>query len=199
MNVFVRSGLAGLVISVAVTTATAEEPATTQATPDGKAPAVAPSQAAAAESKPTVVPAAISDGRCKARPLQHGVFRFTRYPAAWTAAQKTGRPILIFATSQQCPYCVKMIEGTYKQKHITQLVAGSFETVYVDRHAQPELVKKLNIKWYPTTIVVTPGNKVVAKIEGYVEPNAFTTRIHTSLASAAKKSKLAEAAKTERK
>jgi len=179
--------------ALAVAAARAEEtpePDQSEAAP----PAPAPTKQPQAEAKPATAPIAK-----KPLPLRHGVFRYTRYPAAWTAAQKTGRPILIYATSANCPYCVKMIEGTYKQKHITQLVEGSFETVYVDRHAQPELVKKLNIKWYPTTIVVTPGNKVIEKIEGYVEPGKFTSRIHTSLASAAKQSKLAEAATPERK
>lgn len=187
---FVRSAVAGLVVFSGAGLLAAESTSTSTSTTTAKIHTLAlkPHQSATKDCQTK-----------KARPLRHGIFRFTRYPAAWTAAQKTGRPILVYATANQCPYCVKMLEKTYKQEKITKLVEGSFETVYVDRHAQSKLVEKMHIKWYPTTIVVTPGNKVIDKIEGYVSPEEFTSRINTSLASAAKASKLAEVAKAERK
>ncbi|MBX3434577.1 MAG: thioredoxin family protein [Pirellulales bacterium] len=116
------------------------------------------------------------------RPLRHGVFRWTSYPAAWTAAQKTNRPILLYVTSPGCPHCVKMVSETFQAPHISPLVSESFETVYVDRAVQPELVAKLKVRWFPTTIVVGANNKVIDVLEGYVDPLAFTTRIKTGLA-----------------
>ncbi|MCA9233854.1 MAG: thioredoxin fold domain-containing protein [Planctomycetales bacterium] len=116
------------------------------------------------------------------RPLRHGVFRWTSYPAAWTAAQKTNRPILMFITSPGCPHCVKMISETYQAPHLSPLIAESFETVYIDRAAQPELVAKLKVRWFPTTIVVGTNNKVIDVLEGYVDPLAFTQRLKTGLA-----------------
>lgn len=114
--------------------------------------------------------------------LIHGVFRYTSYPSAWTVAQQTNRPILIYVTSQACPHCVKMVEKTYKRPQVHALLSNSFETVYVDRHQQPKLIAKLKVRWFPTTIVVAPNNKVIDKIEGYVDPAVFTQRIHTQLA-----------------
>lgn len=118
----------------------------------------------------------------KQRPLRHGVFRFTSYPAAWTAAQKSNRPILVFATAPGCSHCVKMIGETYRQPKISQLLGDSFETVYVDRAEQPDLAAKLQVRWYPTTIVVSPNNEVLDVIEGYIDPATFAQRLRTSFA-----------------
>lgn len=116
------------------------------------------------------------------RPLRHGVFRFTSYPAAWTAAQKSNRPILVFASAPSCPHCVKMIGETYRSKQISSLVNESFETVYVDRSEQPELAAKLKIRWFPSTIVVAPNNQVIDVIEGYVDSATLNQRLKTSFA-----------------
>ena len=112
----------------------------------------------------------------------HGVFRFTSYPVAWTAAQKTKRPILIYVTAPSCPHCVRMVEKTYKRPRVRRLVGSSFETVFVESSRQPKLVSKMRIQWFPTTIVVAPNNKVIDKIEGYVESSVFADRIRSQLA-----------------
>ncbi len=118
----------------------------------------------------------------KPAPLRHGVFRFTSYPAAWTAAQETNRPILVFVTSRSCPHCSRMLGETYRAAAVRDFVNGSFETVLVDRSEQPALAAKLHVKWFPTTLVVGPDNKVMDVIEGYVDAASFSRRLQTSLA-----------------
>lgn len=114
--------------------------------------------------------------------LRHGVFRHTSYPAAWTEAQATNRPILIYATAPNCPHCVRMIGESFDAPHVKRLVLESFETVYVDRAEQPELAAKLKIRYYPTTIVVAPDNQVLDVIEGYVDAKTLNQRLQTSFA-----------------
>ncbi len=110
------------------------------------------------------------------------LFRHTSYPVAWTAAQKSNRPMLLFVTMPGCPYCVKMINNTYKNREVRTLVSESFESVYVDRYAQAKLVAKLKIKLYPTTILVSTNNQVLDVIEGYVGSQTFRHRLKTDLA-----------------
>jgi protein disulfide-isomerase len=135
--------------------------------------------AAAATSTPAQAPPATAE---KPAPLKHGVFRFTSYPAAWTAAQKSGRPILVYVTSQNCPHCTRMVGETYQRSTVREFVGSSFETVLVDRTEQPELAQKLRVRWFPTTLVVGPDNKVIDVIEGYVDAAAFARRLQTTLA-----------------
>jgi len=114
--------------------------------------------------------------------LRHGVFRFHSYPAAWTAAQKTNKPILVYATTSNCPHCVRMIGESYRSPQVSRFVNDSFETVYVDRGEQPELTAKLRVRWFPTTIIVGPNNQVLDVIEGYVDPKMLAQRLQTTFA-----------------
>lgn len=144
------------------------------------APADPPKFEAAAEvaSLPAAPPAPAE----APAPLRYGVFRFASYPTAWTAAQKTNRPILVFVTSPSCPHCTRMLGETYSQASVSRFVAGSFETVFVDRAEQPALISKLHVRMFPTTIVVAPNNKVIDVIEGYVDGATLSRRLQTSLA-----------------
>jgi thioredoxin-like negative regulator of GroEL len=137
-----------------------------------KTPATPVSVAAPAMEAPAEAPAA----------LRYGVFRFSSYPLAWTAAQKTNRPILVFVTSPSCPHCTRMLGETYRQAGVSRFVADSFETVIVDRFEQPALAAKLHVRLFPTTIVVAPNNKVIDVIEGYVDGATFSRRLQTTLA-----------------
>ncbi len=112
---------------------------------------------------------------------QDPLFRYVSYPVAWTAAQKSSRPLLLYVTMPGCPYCVKMVQNTLKSEEIQSLVADSFETVYVDRYAQADLAAKLSVRYYPTTILVSTDNHVLDVIEGYVESRAFRRRLQTNL------------------
>jgi hypothetical protein len=134
-----------------------------------------------ATAVPAKAPLACPPARAAA-PLRHGVFQFTSYPDAWRAAQKTNRPILVFATSSSCTHCTRMIGETYQLAQVKQFVTASFETVLVDRFEQPELAARLKVRWYPTTLVVAPNNKVIDVIEGYVDPATFARRLRTTLA-----------------
>jgi len=112
------------------------------------------------------------------------LFRHSTYPAAWTAAQKSNRPILVYISMPNCPYCVKMMKKTYQRPEVENLVASSFETIYADRFTHAKLVQTLNVKFYPTTIIVGPNNKVLDVIKGYVDSKTFQRRLQTGLAAA---------------
>jgi thioredoxin-like negative regulator of GroEL len=114
--------------------------------------------------------------------LRHGVFKFSSYPAAWTSAQESNRPILVFATSANCPHCTRMISEAYRAPQVSRFLNDSFETVYVNRAEQPDLAAKLKIRWFPTTIVVGPNNQVLDVIEGYVDSKTLAQRLQTTMA-----------------
>jgi thioredoxin-related protein len=112
------------------------------------------------------------------------LFPHTSYPEAWTAAQKSNRPILLYVTMPGCPHCDQMMAETYHRENIEHLVCDSFESIQVNSKSQPALVKSLKVKWFPTTILVGANNKVMDVIEGYVDAKTFQKRLQTGLASA---------------
>jgi thioredoxin-related protein len=112
------------------------------------------------------------------------MFKHTSYPAAWTAAQESNRPILVYVSMPQCPHCTKMLEQTYESNGVNEIVKGSFETLQVSRYTHASLVSKLHVRWYPSTVLVSSNNKVLDMIEGYVDANTFKQRLQLGLASA---------------
>lgn len=147
------------------------------------APGAATAAGTATASTARKAPAAQSASAVGAPPLRHGVFRFQTYPAAWTAAQKSNRPILVYVSAPQCPYCVRMLAETFQSPNVRETVIASYETVYVDHQTSGELVAALGVKMFPTTVLVDPNNQVTDVMEGYVAADAFRRRIQTNLAS----------------
>jgi hypothetical protein len=111
-------------------------------------------------------------------------FKHASYPAAWTASQESNRPILVYVSMPQCPHCTMMLDKTYTQPEVDELVKGSFETLQAGRYTHAALISKLHVRWYPTTVLVGPNNKVLDMIEGYVDANTFKRRLQMGIASA---------------
>lgn len=112
------------------------------------------------------------------------LFKYDNYPAAWTAAQESNKPILVYISMPQCPHCTKMIDCTFGSADVSELINDSFETLQASRYTHALLVEKLHIKWYPTTVLVGSNNKVLDTIEGYVDHGTFKRRLQLGIASA---------------
>lgn len=116
---------------------------------------------------------------CQPRAL----FQHSTYPDAWKAAQASNRPILVYVSMPNCHYCEKMKSQVFTLPQVERLVADSFETISADRYTHAKLVSKLHVRWYPTTVLVGPNNKILDVIEGYKDATAFQQRLQTGLAS----------------
>ncbi len=99
-----------------------------------------------------------------------GLFRHPSLGEAWRASRRSQRPILLYATTDDCYFCEKMLGGTFREPRVSRLVASSFEPVMVKTTSEAELVRKLGIERFPTTIIALPDGRIVDRIEGYVEP-----------------------------
>ena len=152
----------------------AESPTTSEQTPAAEAQAVEVAETPASED---AIPAVVD---IKDLPR----FKHESYPDAWTAAQESNRPILVYVAMPQCPHCTKMLDETYEQAEVDELVKGSFETLQAGRYTHATLVSKLHVRWYPTTVLVSSNNKVLDMIEGYVDANTFKRRLQLGIASA---------------
>lgn len=112
------------------------------------------------------------------------LFKFDSYPAAWTAAQESNKPILVYVSMPECPHCTKMVDSTFASADVNAMVTDSFETIQAGRYTHALLVEKLHIKWYPSTVLVGSNNKVLDMIEGYVDHDTFKRRLQLGIASA---------------
>ena len=90
---------------------------------------------------------------------------------------------LVYVSMSNCHFCEKMKTQVYQLPRVKNLVTSSFETIHIDRYAHAKLVEKLQVKWYPTTVLVGPNNKILDVIEGFAEASQFQQRLQTGLAS----------------
>lgn len=101
---------------------------------------------------------------------RNGIAWQTDYAAAHEQRLRDGRPMLVFVTTDGCPYCHKMLQGTYANTRVRSTVAQHFVPTYVNGAKQPVLAKQFGVRIYPTTFLIGPDNRILEKIEGYVEP-----------------------------
>jgi uncharacterized protein YyaL (SSP411 family) len=97
--------------------------------------------------------------------------------AAWSATREHGRPLLVFVTSDACAFCTRMKDGTYGHPAIAAAINRSFVPLVLNGGDGTPLVKELNVKAFPCTIVISPQAVVLARIDGYVSPQDLAQRL----------------------
>lgn len=111
------------------------------------------------------------------RQARPSAFKHHTIDAAWQAAQKSQLPLLLFVHSDNCRFCVKMEKETYSHPKIAAAVNASSESVSLRKEQNLELVKRLQVRAYPTTIVVSPSGKEIGRIEGFLNPQKFAAKM----------------------
>lgn len=119
---------------------------------------------------------------------QDRLFRHATLEQAWESAVANKKPLLVMFTSDNCVYCQKMLTKTYGHPAIKQMLVGQTESVLAHANDYGELVKRLGIRGFPTTLVISPQGEVLDVMEGFVEPRAFSQRVTPLLASKAAQS-----------
>lgn len=113
---------------------------------------------------------------------QKGLFTQTDVEKVWKHAARQQKPMLVMFTSERCKYCQKMLTETYGHPGIQQMLAGRTETVLAHAEDYRDLTKKMGIRGYPTSMLVSPKGEVLDFMQGYVAPKDFVQRIGPILA-----------------
>ncbi len=108
---------------------------------------------------------------------RHGVFTHSSIEQAWRSAVAEKKTLLVMFTSKHCVYCTKMLSETYGHPAIQQMLAKGTETVLADAEDYRALIKRMGIRGYPTTLLVSPQGEVLDLVEGFVEAKAFAKRV----------------------
>lgn len=86
---------------------------------------------------------------------------------AWETASAQERPLLVFLTTDGCAYCQKMKQTTLRDKGVQADLSARFIPVVLNSKDEPDLVKMLKIRVYPSVVVIEPSGDVVESISGY--------------------------------
>ena len=90
---------------------------------------------------------------------------------------KGERPMLLLLTTSACSYCTLMKQTTYTDTEIVSEVNQFFVPMRLDGGQAREIARRLGVRLYPTTVVISPQNRVVARWDGYVKPDALLPKL----------------------
>ncbi len=122
-------------------------------------------------------PAAFAEGGILGARRQHPIFTHHTLQKAWQAAVSRRRPMLVLFSTDGCHFCTKMMAETYSQPEVQRMLHGHVEGVKVNAQKNPDVVARLGIRGYPTTLLVSPEGNVMDAIEGFASAKTFTSRI----------------------
>ena len=100
---------------------------------------------------------------------------------AWKTAQESQRPLLLFISTDNCVYCRKMERDTLSNRRVAAGIQGQFIAASVDATKHLELVRKLKVQSYPTTVIIQPSVGVIDYIKGYIAPRQFLAHLDTAV------------------
>lgn len=97
--------------------------------------------------------------------------------AASLAAQ-SGKPILVYVRSANCHYCDLMQSNVWQDPATAEIVMRDFVPLKLSREENPEAVKVLQIKGYPSTVIFSADRRYVDRLDGYVEAPQFRAAVN---------------------
>lgn len=104
-------------------------------------------------------------------PSLHAEIPWQRSPeATFQTARQSGKPILVFVGAEWCHYCEKMKDDTWSDPRIQEVVARNYVALQLDGDRDKRIVKKLDLKGFPATLLYNSGGYFVAKKDGFMLP-----------------------------
>ncbi|MCS7046529.1 MAG: thioredoxin family protein, partial [Gemmataceae bacterium] len=97
----------------------------------------------------------------------------TDYNHAVVEAEKRGLPVFIEFTSNDCFWCRKLEETTFRDPRVVALLSQQFVTLKINVAREPKLANDLRIDRFPTLVIAAPGRKILYMKEGYHEAEAM--------------------------
>lgn len=90
--------------------------------------------------------------------------------AALRTAAVENRPIVVFVTAKWCGFCRKMERETLANPQVARKLRDSFVVLMIDADEQPNLVERMRIEGFPSTLVFSPSGKLRDRATGYLSP-----------------------------
>ncbi len=96
---------------------------------------------------------------------------------AWKTTCESGRPLLLFVTVENCGYCTKMKNGTFTDEAVVSTISEAFVPTWINSRELKQMVDQLQIRLFPTTLIILPDYRVADRINGYLNARALQARL----------------------
>jgi thioredoxin-like negative regulator of GroEL len=100
------------------------------------------------------------------------------YNAARREAQEKGMPLVLDFGTENCFWCRKLDETTFRDPAVAGLISQRFIPLRMDARRNAELTEALHIQSFPTIVLAAPDGKILGTLEGFTE----AVRFHEHLA-----------------
>jgi thioredoxin-like negative regulator of GroEL len=104
------------------------------------------------------------------------------YNSARREAQEKGLPLLLDFGTENCVWCRRLDETTFREPTIVGMMNKKFVPLKVDANRETALTQMLRIQSYPTLVLAAPDGKILATLEGYQDANRFHEHLQRVLA-----------------
>jgi thioredoxin-like negative regulator of GroEL len=106
------------------------------------------------------------------------------YKKAREEAQQTGRPLFLDLGTENCTWCKKLDQTTFRDPTVVTLLNERFIPLKIDGDRSPSLVEALRVQKYPTLVFAAPSGAILGYQEGYVEAPTLREQLHKTLLAA---------------
>lgn len=86
----------------------------------------------------------------------------------FASAQQSGKPILVFVSTEWCHYCKLMKKQTWSDASLESTVRKDFETLYLDGDTDKEVVQAMQLSGYPATLVYDSQGNLLTRKDGFI-------------------------------
>jgi thioredoxin-related protein len=95
------------------------------------------------------------------------------YSDAMKRARTEGNPMVLYFYSKYCYYCDEMEKRVLSDGEIRTLLKSGVVTLRIDVDKRDDLAAPYNVWSYPTTWLLEPTGKRIARVPGYVSKGEF--------------------------
>jgi thioredoxin-like negative regulator of GroEL len=103
------------------------------------------------------------------------------YNAARREAEQKSLPLVVDIGTENCFWCNKLDAITFHDPTVAQVINNSFIPLKVDAHRNAALSDALRIQAFPTVVLAASDGKILATLEGYMEPIRFHEQLQRTL------------------
>src|SRR5882724_3891923 len=105
------------------------------------------------------------------------------YNAARREAEQKSMPLVVDIGTENCFWCNKLDAITFHDPAVAEVINSKFIPLKVDAHRNAALSDALRIQAFPTVVLAASDGKILATLEGYMEPIRFHEQLQRALVS----------------
>ena len=93
--------------------------------------------------------------------------------SGWQESRRRGVPMVIFITSDRCHYCDAMKRDTWCDQSVRERLAADFVAIRLTPQDNAQVLSRIKVSSYPTTLIGVPQGKIVDHRLGYQPPESM--------------------------